>query len=99
MIFYRYVNRLCMEDTVVYGQIIPAGVVVQPDIWTIHYDKDLWGPVDPHEFEPERYVVERIILITAWTAPVCAVQTSPRFKENSLWPMLISLRGPCKPSP
>jgi len=48
------VNRLCMEDTEVCGQKIPAGVAVQPDIWTLHYSEELWGPVDPHKFEPER---------------------------------------------
>jgi hypothetical protein len=29
-------------------------MVVQANVWSIHYDPDIWGPTDPHVFEPER---------------------------------------------
>ena len=29
------------------------------DILSLHFDADLWGPVDPNEFYPERFAVKR----------------------------------------
>jgi cytochrome P450 len=28
---------------------------VQADIYSVNYDLDLWGPVDPYQFHPERH--------------------------------------------
>ncbi|CAF3991065.1 unnamed protein product, partial [Rotaria sordida] len=33
--------------------------VIQPDILSIHYNSDLWGPDDPNQFVPERHNTER----------------------------------------
>ena len=38
---------------------IPAGTRIAPDMYKLHYDLDLWGPVDPHEFHPERFATKR----------------------------------------
>jgi cytochrome P450 len=35
------------------------GSVIQPDMYTIHYDPDLWGPEDPNMFVPERHSTPR----------------------------------------
>jgi cytochrome P450 len=35
------------------------GSVIQPDMYTIHYDPDLWGPEDPNLFLPERHSTSR----------------------------------------
>ena len=35
------------------------GAVIQVDPYSIHYDIDLWGPVDPYEFYPERHATKR----------------------------------------
>jgi cytochrome P450 len=45
-----------------YFIIIIIGTVVQADIYSIHYDSDLWGPVDPHQFYPERHMTKRHLL-------------------------------------
>lgn len=50
----RAQNRDCMEDCVINGLLIPKGVSVQADVWTIHYDPELWGPTDPYTFDPTR---------------------------------------------
>ena len=36
-----------------------SGTVIQADVYTIHFDPLLWGPVDPHEFYPERHLIKR----------------------------------------
>ena len=36
-----------------------SGCVIQPDVLSIHYNADLWGPTDPHVFYPERHAVKR----------------------------------------
>jgi len=35
------------------------GAVIQPDVLSIHYDRDLWGPEDPNLFIPERHHAKR----------------------------------------
>ena len=44
-----------MEDVKVENVTIPAGMPIQVDIFSIHYDSKIWGPVSPFEFYPERY--------------------------------------------
>ncbi len=40
-------------------KFIILGSVVQPDVFSIHYNSDLWGPEDPNLFIPERHAVKR----------------------------------------
>ena len=46
---------MTMNDAVVGGIHIPPGVIIQLDVFSMHYDAEVWGPVDPYEFYPERY--------------------------------------------
>ena len=32
---------------------------MQADVYSVHYDADLWGPVDPYKFHPERHAAKR----------------------------------------
>ncbi|CAF0806839.1 unnamed protein product [Didymodactylos carnosus] len=53
------VSRQCMNETSVCGYKITKGSVVQADVFSVHYDPDLWGPHDPNEFYPERHEEKR----------------------------------------
>ncbi|CAF1111848.1 unnamed protein product [Rotaria sordida] len=54
------VNRQSSEDFHIKGiGTIPAGTRIAVDMYTLHYDPDLWGPVDPHIFYPERFETKR----------------------------------------
>jgi hypothetical protein len=52
--FESTVNRRCMFSTEVKGLKIPAGVAFTVDVLSLHYDQEIWGPVDPEEFYPLR---------------------------------------------
>ncbi len=39
--------------------LIYIGAVIQPDILSLHYDLNLWGPEDPNLFIPERHQTKR----------------------------------------
>nr|UOU03275.1 cytochrome P450 3045B1 [Brachionus rubens] len=52
------VNRRCMFSTEVNGVKIPAGVSVTVDVLSIHYNHEIWGPVDPEVFYPPRFSPE-----------------------------------------
>ncbi|CAF2534470.1 unnamed protein product [Rotaria sp. Silwood2] len=43
---------------------MPAGIQITADVKSVHYNPDLWGPVDPHVFYPERFATRRHP--TAW---------------------------------
>ncbi|CAF2821264.1 unnamed protein product [Rotaria sp. Silwood2] len=51
--------RKCNETTNISGYIIEKDTIIQPDIFSIHYNPDLWGPEDPNLFIPERHEVKR----------------------------------------
>jgi cytochrome P450 len=71
----RAMGRECNATTTVCGHTIEKGLVglkfiihlsfafsgsaIQPDVFTIHYNPDLWGPEDPNLFIPERHAVKR----------------------------------------
>ena len=38
---------------------IPPGTVITADVYKLHFDPELWGPIDPHVFEPERFATKR----------------------------------------
>lgn len=54
---FSIVARTCAKDTFIgtgaNRVFIPKGVVVMSDVWTVHYDKTIWGE-DADEFRPER---------------------------------------------
>ncbi|CAF1346256.1 unnamed protein product, partial [Rotaria sordida] len=39
--------------------VLPAGTLITIDMYNLHYNPDLWGPLDPHEFHPERFATKR----------------------------------------
>jgi len=52
-------TRVCNISTDICGHQIEKGSIIQPDIFTIHYDANLWGPEDPNIFYPERHLIKR----------------------------------------
>lgn len=52
-------KRECNATTNIRGLEIEKGCVIQPDIYSIHYNVDLWGPEDPNVFCPERHEIKR----------------------------------------
>ncbi|CAF3979492.1 unnamed protein product [Adineta steineri] len=53
------IQRRAMENTIVQGINIEKGTIVHADIYSIHYDLELWGPDDPSIFIPERHKIKR----------------------------------------
>ncbi|VDH92143.1 putative cytochrome P450 CYP13A4 [Mytilus galloprovincialis] len=51
------VARQCMEPSKVQGIDIPSGMIVQANVWDIHYDPKIWGD-NPEQFKPERFTPE-----------------------------------------
>jgi cytochrome P450 len=35
------------------------GTLVHADVYSVHYDRELWGPEDPYVFYPERHETKR----------------------------------------
>ncbi|KAM7303975.1 putative cytochrome P450 [Ixodes scapularis] len=52
-----FTSRRCKEDTMVMGQLFPAGVNVIVPVWHIHHDPELWP--DPQRFDPKRFDGEK----------------------------------------
>ncbi|CAF0926279.1 unnamed protein product [Rotaria sordida] len=52
-------TRECNTTTTVCSYVIEKGSVIQPDIFSLHYDPNLWGPDDPNLFIPERHLTRR----------------------------------------
>ena len=52
-------QRRAFEDAVVQGIKIPAGTLVYADLYSIHFNPELWGPEDPYVFCPERHETKR----------------------------------------
>ncbi|CDW57281.1 protein CYP 13B1, a [Trichuris trichiura] len=53
------VSRRCMQTCTIGGITIEKGIHVLADVWTIHYNKDIWGP-DADEFVPERFAEDQL---------------------------------------
>ncbi|CAF4378236.1 unnamed protein product, partial [Adineta steineri] len=50
------INRQCSEEIHLPGLgSIPSGTKLTLDMYSLHYDNDLWGPVDTKTFYPERF--------------------------------------------
>ncbi|CAF0985018.1 unnamed protein product [Rotaria sordida] len=52
-------TRECNTTTTVCSYVIEKGSVIQPDMLSLHYDPNLWGPDDPNLFIPERHLTRR----------------------------------------
>ncbi|CAF0733080.1 unnamed protein product [Rotaria sordida] len=61
------INRECSEqiDLPGLGRILP-GTKITLDMYSLHYNNDLWGPVDTKKFYPERFATKRHPM--AWVA-------------------------------
>ncbi|CAF3944887.1 unnamed protein product [Adineta steineri] len=53
------INRQCMEDTDVVGYQIEKGSLIQVDVFSVHFNQELWGPEAVEEFHPERHSQKR----------------------------------------
>jgi len=53
------IQRRAFGDTVVQGITIKKDTFVHADVYSVHYDLDLWGPEDPYVFYPERHATKR----------------------------------------
>ena len=54
------INRQSVEDFRIPNiGTIPAGTRIAIDMYSLHFDPELWGPVDPHTFYPERFETKR----------------------------------------
>ncbi|RMZ99029.1 cytochrome P450 3A29-like [Brachionus plicatilis] len=53
------VGRRWTKSTVVKGIDIPEDTVIVVDVMSLHFDPELWGPVDPNEFHPLRHDTKR----------------------------------------
>nr|UOU03271.1 cytochrome P450 3045C3/4 [Brachionus rubens] len=53
------VARRCTKATTVNGLDIPLDTPISVDVLSIHFDSELWGPVDPNVFYPPRHEVKR----------------------------------------
>ncbi|CAF3078543.1 unnamed protein product [Rotaria sp. Silwood2] len=54
------INRQSAEDFhISHFGTIPAGTIISVDMYSIHFDSDLWGPADPNVFYPERFATKR----------------------------------------
>ena len=51
------VSRTCPAAAEVSGVPLPAGGHLLCDVLSIHSDSALWGPNDPHSFEPDRFAL------------------------------------------
>ncbi|CAF1370676.1 unnamed protein product [Adineta ricciae] len=53
------IQRSAAQDTVVQGIPIEKGTLVHADIYSVHFNHELWGPEDPYVFFPERHKTKR----------------------------------------
>ena len=56
---HRACTRRCVNATQVKGVDIPEDLTIIVDVLSLHYDAEIWGPVDPHIFYPERLAYEK----------------------------------------
>lgn len=47
-----------MKSTKIKNLEIEEGLTISVDAYSIHYDAEVWGPVDPYQFYPQRFSPE-----------------------------------------
>lgn len=52
-------TRRCVKHTNVQGIDIPEDLTIVVDVMSLHFDSNLWGPVDPNIFYPRRFETKR----------------------------------------
>lgn len=52
--FSRVVARRCVCPTKVKDIDIPYDLTIVVDVLSVHFDQDIWGPVDVDKFYPQR---------------------------------------------
>lgn len=50
--------RSCTKGTNIKGIDIPEDTAIAVDVLSLHFDPELWGPVDPNTFYPSRFSKE-----------------------------------------
>ncbi|CAF0750463.1 unnamed protein product [Brachionus calyciflorus] len=53
------VARRCTSPTTIKNIKIPLDLPIAIDVMSIHFDSQLWGPVDPNIFYPKRHEIKR----------------------------------------
>ena len=53
LVHFRVVARQCTRATEVCNYKIEPGMIIQANVWQLHYDKANWGG-DPTKFDPLR---------------------------------------------
>jgi cytochrome P450 len=48
------VARKCTKATNIKGIDFPTDLTIAVDVMSVHFDPEIWGPVDPNEFYPAR---------------------------------------------
>lgn len=56
-----------MEPTTINGIDFPKNLTIEVDVLSVHYDPDIYGPVDPNEFYPQRLTPSRFSILTLTT--------------------------------
>lgn len=90
------VPHLNREETIYNGYTIPRNSVIVPNVWTISREEALFGPADPDEFVPDRWL-EQENGTTLKTLPAPAFgygrRTCPGryFARNLIWIVVAQL--------
>ncbi|CAF1007044.1 unnamed protein product, partial [Brachionus calyciflorus] len=53
------VARRCTKTTNVMGIDFPVDLPIVVDVLSLHFDAEIWGPVDPEIFYPQRHEIKR----------------------------------------
>nr|UOU03264.1 cytochrome P450 3045C7 [Brachionus rubens] len=51
--------RRCIKSTTIKGIHFPVNTPIAVDVMSLHFDPELWGPVDPDLFYPPRHEIKR----------------------------------------
>ena len=59
-------------------------MVIQANVWNIHYNPDIWGPTDPDVFEPERLESTGIKMVLFMFSHLCRFSAERKAKLHPL---------------